>query len=256
VNDELVRTRAGALPADWTDSTAAGSAADDAMAAALLAPIRAGNASAACRDAVALLTESRARAGAIWDVVHLAAAEFMLRRGNFSDVHAVTSVNALHFGFSMARTTETRLFLLLQAVGWMAHFAFTSGLANNNLAPGASILELAPPDADIPADPAAAAEDTLTMVRTARTAAARSAFAYARRHANHPALVTAARRLVFTRATDPHDYKYPAAAFEDMSIVSPAWRPHMLAASMLHLPAPTAPESRTIQRARTAVAGL
>jgi hypothetical protein len=62
--------------------------------------------------------------------------------------------------------------------------------------------------------------------------------------------------VVFTRATDTHDYKYPAAAFEDMSIVSPSWRPHMLAASMLHIPAPAAPESQIIQRAREAVAGL
>lgn len=43
---------------------------------------------------------------------------------------------------------------------------------------------------------------------------------------------------------------------EDMFIVSPSWRPHMLAASMLHLPAPSAPESQIIQRTREAVAGL
>ena len=61
---------------------------------------------------------------------------------------------------------------------------------------------------------------------------------------------------MFTRATDPHDYKYPAAAFEDIPIVSHAWRPHMLAASMLHIPAATAPESAVIQRAKEAVAGL
>ncbi len=256
-NDEHVRAHAAALPIDWADQTASGSAADVATAAALLAPIRAGHAAAACREAIALLTESKVRAGALWDIVHLAAAEFMLRRGNFSDVHAVTSVNALHFGFRMARSTETRLFLLLQALGWMAHFAFTGDLANNpNPAPGRNILELAPADADPPAEPAAAAESILTTMATAPTAAARSAFAYARRYASPSALVSAARRLVFTRATDTHDYKYPAAAFEDMSTVSPSWRPHMLAASILHIPAPTAPESQIIQRARTAVAGL
>ena len=227
------------------------------VAAALLAPIRAANATVACRDALTLLLESKARVGAIWDVVHLTAAEFMLRRGDINAVHAVTSVNALHYGFRMARSTETRLFLLLQAVGWMAHFVIAGGLAGcptpNR---GTNILELAPSEDGIPDDPAAAAESIFATMTTDRTAAARSAFAYAKRHPNQPALFSAARRLVFTRATDTHDYKYPAAAFEDIGIVSPAWRAHMLAASMLHIPAVTAPESPVIQRAKEAVTGL
>jgi hypothetical protein len=256
-NDELVRANAAGLATDWADYTASGAAADAATAAGLLGPIRAGNASSACRDALALLTQSKARAGAIWDVVHLAAAEFMLRRGDIGDIHAVTSVNALHFGFRMARSTETRLFLLLQAVGWMAHFARTGGLVNRSEAtPAANILNLSPPDTDLPNDPAAAAESILTTTATDRVSAARAAYAYSRRHANHPALFSAARRLVFTRATDTHDYKYPAAAFEDIPSVSPSWRSHMLAASMLHIPPPAAPESPVIQRAREAVAGL
>jgi hypothetical protein len=227
------------------------------MAAALLVPIRRGDASSACRDVIELLTSGAARAGAIWDVVHLAAAEFMIRRGDFGDVHAVTSVNALHFGFRMARATETRLFLLLQAVGWMAHFALTGGLAADpNPASGTSIFELAQGSVEIPDDPDAAAESILTAARTERIEASRRAFVYAQRHANQPALFSAARRLVFTRATDTHDYKYPAAAFEDISIVSPAWRPHMLAASMLHIPDRRMPESPVIQRAKEAVAGL
>ena len=198
----------------------------------------------------------------------------MLRRGNIGDLHSVTSLNALHYGFRMARSTETRLFLLLQAVGWMAHFALTGGLAGCPIPnPGTNILELSPPpdappnpcpdlpppvvqDIKLPDDPAAAAELIVNTMATDRTAAARGAFSYATRHANQPALFSAARRLIFTRAVDTHDYKYPAAAFEDIQTVSPAWRPHMLAASMLHIPAVTAPESQVIQRAKEAVKGL
>ena len=256
-NDELVRSHANALPPNWADNSIAGAevSADRETAEALLAPIRAANASGACRDALTLLSESKARAGAIWDIVHLAAAEFMLRRRGFGAVHAVTSVNALHFAFRMARSTETRLFLLLQAVGWMAHFAREIRLADDPGA-GPSILELSAPNARIPDDPTATAESIVSATATAPNDAARAAFAYARRHPNHPALFSAARRLVFTRATDTHDYKYPAAAFEDIPSVSPAWRPHMLAASMLHIPAPNAPESQLILRAKEAVAGI
>jgi hypothetical protein len=157
----------------------------------------------------------------------------------------------------MAGSTDTRLFLLLQAVGWMAHFAFTGGLRNDpDPAPGTNILELTAEDADIPDDPAATAESILRLAPTAPAEAVRLALAYARHHANDQSLFSAARRLVFTRATDTHDYKYPAAAFEDISIVSPSWQPHMLAASMLHIPSPTAAESQVIQRAKEAVAGL
>ncbi|MFN0057397.1 MAG: hypothetical protein ACKVX7_02985 [Planctomycetota bacterium] len=260
-NDELVQAYAAALPRDWVEPATSGAAADAATAAALLAPVRAGNAAIACCEALALLTQSKARAGAIWDVVHLAAAEFMLRNPDLGSVHAVTSVNALHFGFRVARSTETRLFLLLQAVGWMAHFALTGGLAAKpNPAPDENILNLARSAAggleNFPDDPVAAAEYIVNTMATDRSAVARGAFGFATRHANHPALLSAARRLVFTRATDPHGYKYPAAAFEDISVVSPAWQPHMLAASMLYIPAPSVPESGVIQRAKEAVAGL
>jgi hypothetical protein len=256
-NDELVRAHAARLPIDWADDSAVGAAADKSIAGDLLAPIRAGRASDACRHAIALLTDSKAKAGAIWDVVHLAAAEFMIRRGDFGDVHAVTSLNALHFGYRMAQTSETRLFLLLQAVGWMSHFAFTGGLAQNPTPdPDANILELTASELELPQDPEAVSERILRLASTDQIEAARSAIAYAERHANAPAIFSAARRLVFTRANDTHDYKYPAAAFEDISVVSSAWRPHMLAASMLHIPAPTTPESEVIQRAKEAVAGL
>jgi len=253
-NDELVRAHAASLPANWADESTPACGADAATAAALLAPIRASKDAAACRDAVALLSGSKVRAGAIWDVVHLAAAEYMLRRRGIAAVHAVTCVNALHFAFRMARSNETRLFVLLQAVGWMAHFAWTLGLADEpNACP--SILDLAAA-AEIPDDPVAAAENIFAQIGTNVHATACRAFAYAKRHAEHAALFSGARRLVFTKSTEAHDYKYPAAAFEDIPSVSPAWRPHMLAASTLYLPASTVPDSKLIQRAKEAVAGL
>jgi hypothetical protein len=262
-NDELVKTNVPGLASHWDEEPGPRNGAGPDTAAALLAPIRAGNAAQACRDAVSLLTrpDAPASAAAIWDVVHLGAAEFMLRRGDIGDVHAVTSLNALHFAFRMARSTETRLFLLLQAVGWMAHFSLTGGLADRPINPGTNLLELAgPTDEQAHAasrrGAAETAEHIFATMATDRLAAARGAFDHATYHADRQALFAAARRLVFTRAVDTHDYKYPAAAFEDITAVSPRWRPHMLAASMLHIPSITAPESRVIQQAREAVKAL
>ncbi len=260
ISDELVHTNAATLPPGWADEGTPESAADAATAAALLAPIRAADARRACENAVALLTGEgdgpRLRAGAIWDVVHLAAAEFMLRRGGIGPVHAVTSVNALHFGFRAARSTETRLFVLLQAVGWMAHFAHATGLDATDK-PGPSILDLAPPDGGVPDDPAVAVESILAHVGTVGAPqVAAEAFGYAQRHGGEAVLFAGARRLVYTKAVEAHQYKYPAAAFEDISAVSAAWRPHMAAASTLYLPSRAAPDSGLMQRAADAIAGL
>ncbi len=251
-NEELVRDKAAALPGNWADDVSAAAQPDSAITAALLEPIRRGNSDRACGDALALLTQGKVRAGAVWDALHLVAAEFMLRRRGIMSVHAVTSINALRFAFRIARSAETRLFLLLQAVGWMCHFA--QSLALTEIWDGPRILEL--PTGDAPADPAAAVEQIVAQLGVDGPAAAISAIAYANRHPEDRALATAARRLVFTRATDAHDYKYFAAALEDMPIVAPAWRPLLVGASILHLPTPAAPESRVISAARDALRGV
>src|SRR4051794_14370691 len=73
-----------------------------------------------------------------WDAVHLAAAELRMRaRGTaaFVGVHAVTSVNALHYAFLSASDPQVRFLLLLQAVGWMGQFGKWAGTGQNTLRP-------------------------------------------------------------------------------------------------------------------------
>lgn len=254
-NEELVREHASKLPADWANADAA---ADAVLAAALLAPIRAAKAKQAGADAVALLIDGKARAGAIWDIVHLAAAELMYRRPGIAALHAVTSVNALHFGFRNAKSKETRLFMLLQAVGWMAHFTQVTGLTTADK-PTYNILDLAPLAGGVADDPVEVAAGILSEVRAADGWATRTAargFAYAKRHGDHAALVNGARQRVFLKATEAHQYKHPAAAFEDIPAVSAAWRPHLCATATLYLPANSAPDSDVIQRAKDAIKGL
>ena len=48
-------------------------------------------------------------------------------------------------------------------------------------------------------------------------------------------LMDAARRLVFLKGTDSHDYKFSSAVLEDYAHVSPAWRDRYLAASVFWL---------------------
>jgi hypothetical protein len=61
------------------------------------------------------------------------------------------------------------------------------------------------------------------------------------------------RRLIFSKGTDSHDYKYSAAAFEEFLHASPAHRPRMMAASCFYLKPETARDSALLQRTREAL---
>ena len=51
-----------------------------------------------------------------------------------------------------------------------------------------------------------------------------------------------ARRLVFLKGNDAHDYKFSSAVLEDYEHVSPRWRNRYLATSLFYLPGSGAPD--------------
>jgi hypothetical protein len=70
-----------------------------------------------------------------------------------------------------------------------------------------------------------------------------------------PALLTAARRLVFAHGNDSHDYKFCSAALEDYYHATPDWRNRFLATSMFNLRGSGGEETGVIRRTRAALAG-
>lgn len=241
-NVERVQKAADRLPGDWAVADS-----DAGSTRELLSLLREGHTEDACRLAASQLVEGKVRAGSIWDAVHLAAGELMLRRPNLASVHAVTSANALHYAFGMSGRAETRLLVLLQAVGWMGEFRnrFPNGLQD------VRITELTP--AEIPASEEAAAREILAAPKPLTAEAARRAFHYAQLHPEPEVFFREARRLVILKADEEHEYKFPAAIFEDYRLVSPRWRPHMLGVSVYYLRGAGLPDSPVIQRVREAV---
>jgi hypothetical protein len=78
---------------------------------------------AACELVASRLVEGKVKAGAVWDSVHLAAGEMMMCAHKGPEPgHAYTASNALHYSFQASANAETRLLVLLQAVGWLFHF--------------------------------------------------------------------------------------------------------------------------------------
>jgi hypothetical protein len=236
------------LPPEWAEPGIGGADA----AKQILAGIREAKTEEACRGAVDLLLKGEARAPSIWDAAHLASGELIMRMPGILGVHAVTSVNALHYAFRVAGSAETRLLLLLQGVGWMSQFA--NFMAQSDNFGNTNITEVE--GADIPASPEEATEEILALVSSDRAGAARKAFRYAEKHPEPNGFQRAARSLIFAKGQDVHAYKYAAAIFEDYGLVDPAWRPHMLATAVYNLRGSQLPDSTLMQRARDVVRPL
>jgi hypothetical protein len=85
-----------------------------------------------------------------------------------------------------------------------------------------------------------------------RMTAARKALGYLQAGNRPEALIDSARRLVFVKGDDAHDYKFSSAVLEDYYSVSPSWRDRYLAASLLLLPRSGDRDNALIQRIHNA----
>lgn len=98
VNLKLVKDSFAKLPSLWTSD-------DAAETLAVLETIRKAKPQEACAGISSRLVQGKTNAGAVWDAVHLAAAELRMRTVNNAIVglHAVSSANALHHLFWLRR---------------------------------------------------------------------------------------------------------------------------------------------------------
>lgn len=238
----------GSLPEDW-----AGTRTDHGCTLELVALMRDGQTDDACRLTLTHLSERKTQAAGVWDAVHLVTGEFMMRRPNFVFLHSVTTANALHYAFRESVQTETRLLILLQAVGWMCQYRNDSSNKQRPMK-DAKITEIEP--IDIPTQPEAAVEEILAAVSVNNGLAAQKAYRFAQTYPEPDVFMQAARRLIFMKSTEAHDYKYPAAIFEDYSLVDAKWRPHMLGATVYYLRGSSLPDSPVMQQARDAIRNL
>jgi hypothetical protein len=232
------------LPATWT-----GPANDRAATGDLLDAMRTATIEDACTKALEQLQSGKTQAQSTWDAVHLAAGELIMRQPGILGIHAVTSVNALHYAFRTAVNPETRLLMLLHAVAWMGQFRESMG--GRGKFGSVKITAIEP--AKIDATEAKAAAETLALVGKDLPGAAARAYALAEKHPEPETYFKLARRLVFRKGNDAHRYKYAAAIFEDYGLVSPVWRPQMLATSVYYLNGSEEPDSKLMTHAMESV---
>src|SRR5439155_10841519 len=135
---------------------------------------------------------------------------------------------------------ETRLLLLLQGTAFMTMFRESmqgrGALADTQLEKVGQAVSLPAGSAQRQADSLPHSVDEIFAdVSRDRGEAARKTYAYLQAGGSLEAQMTAARRLIFLKGADAHDYKFSCAALEDYYHVSPAWRNHYLATSMFNL---------------------
>ena len=258
------------LPPGW-----AGEHADRAATRELLGQIREGGAETASALAVQQLRRG-VGAQALWDAVHLAIAELLVRHNDgwglaSRPLHSNTSTNALHYAFRTATVPATRLLVLLQAVAWAADK--TGGDRASRSLRELSLTDL--PAVTLPASSDDAVADIFAQLpsRTYRwdatnrralltygrradaDEACRKVFVLAReRPTAVPLFVQTAHSWLCRKASnDTHEYKFLAAILEDAGWVSPQWRPHLLAASVHYFHGDRSPDNTIIQQARDAL---
>jgi hypothetical protein len=260
------------LPPDW-----AGRRADRGAAIELLALLHTGDGKGACEWAFATLKKGAVQAQSVWDAVFLAAGEIMLRFNTYDalparPLHTSTSMNALHYAFHACPDPATRLYTLLMAVDWTAGYTATE-LGQKKLR-DMKLTELPRVEAAGTAEQAVEAifgdhpvrkYDAARKLFTSEYVGKKedmdrvvaSAFAFARKYADHRPFTAAALRLVCLKATEnAHDVKFPAAIFENYESVSREWRPHLLAASVHWLPGARMEDNPAVKQAREALRGL
>jgi hypothetical protein len=264
-NQELARKTLPRLPADWaTNEPSRGATLE------LFHLLRQGKTDAVCELICAQLSSGRVKAGAVWDAVHLVAADLLFRYktggiaiGGYL-IHAVTSTNALRCGFDSSDDDAVRLLMLLQSVGGLGN-QFILPNAKDGQLRGMNLLELKADDTK----GSAAITDVFAMLpnktkdpspeeaeayRKVSDEACKMSFALLQSSANLVAFKQAARSLLCVKATrDPHDLKYPVAAFEDTTLANPEWRPYLLASSVHALHGTASADSTALVQARKAL---
>jgi hypothetical protein len=237
-NVELVKK----IRADWLHGKP-----DSAATREMLNTLRAANADEACDKVIELLNREIAPQS-IWDALFDAAGELLMRRPGIVSLHAVTSTNALHFAFQQSANDETRRLLLLQNAAFIPLFR-----GDLDAAKELRIDELAP--AEIKKDATLALPEILDEISRDRLSAARKVLAYLGAGQSPEQFIQAARRTVFLKGRDSHDYKFSSAVLEDYAQISPAWRDRFLASSVFHLRGSGDPDNSLVQRTRAALQG-
>ncbi|MGB7160826.1 MAG: hypothetical protein WBD40_22370 [Tepidisphaeraceae bacterium] len=219
---------------------------DDDAARQLLSTLRANSERDAAAQVVELLNNGIAPQS-VWDGLLCGAGELTMRSPGIVSLHAVTTCNALRYAYEASGDDRTRLMLMTQAASFLPLFRGAPGRGRDVTVDGFEATATKATGAD-------AVSEVFDAAGADRMAAASKALAYlSADHATAKPMIDHARRLVFLKGNDSHDYKFSSAVLEDHANVSPAWRNRYFAASLFLLPTPAERDNALVERTRAAL---
>jgi hypothetical protein len=185
----------------------------------------------------------------IWDGLFLGAGELLMRQPGIVGLHTLTTLNALHYASQSTGDAGTSKLCLLQAAAFLT--MFREAMKSRGKLGDAKIDELQPSEDNHESNP----ESIFAELSKDKTQAARRALSFLNGNpAGAKELTDEARRLIFLKGTDAHDYKFSVAVMEDAMSLSPAVRNRFLAASLFWLKGSGSADSPLVKRTRAALA--
>lgn len=176
----------------------------------------------------------------------LSAGELVMQAPAIISLHAMTFTNAVNYAWNRCRDRETRRMLLLQNASFLPLFKRHGGDR------GLLIDEIEPqtPEAE---EPVAAAEEIFATLSDDPTKASAKVLGQLQRDPHPGAIANTARRLIFLKGSNSHDYKYSSAVLEDYEHLPSPARERLLAASVYLLRGSKADDNRLVRRTREAL---
>ncbi|MCM2374636.1 hypothetical protein [Aporhodopirellula aestuarii] len=183
------------------------------------------------------------------DALFLSAAEMLGQQPGIISLHSATATNAMQYSFRTAYRDETRRELLLQNAAFIPYFR--DSMRSRGKVGSQKI------DGEMAVDESAGSMNVDEMFRTVsedRQKAAGAMRAFLSSGGRPELLINAARRLVFLKGNDSHDYKFSSAALEDFYAISPEFRSAYLANAAYLLPGSKDRDNGLVNRVQEALA--
>jgi hypothetical protein len=209
----------------------------------LLETFRGGSAAEASKAVAGMLTRGIS-SRSIYDALLLGGGELLMRQPGIVALHSMTTTNAMRYTFATSSNEKTRLRILLQNAAFLPMFRESMGGRG----------EVAEAPIDRLEESEGTLEGVLDKIGKDRAAAASSLLGLLDGGTRPEDFTDAARRLVFLKGNNSHDYKFSSAVLEDFYQLTPEWRNRYLAASTFQLRGNSARDNELVRRTRAALA--
>ena len=200
-------------------------------------------------DATAELIGNGIAPQSISDARFLSAGEMLGQQPGIIALHSATTTNAMQYAYRTAYRERTRRELLLQNAAFIPYFR-ESMKGRGKV--GTHRIDAVPESSA--AEQSSSVDQLFKVVSSDRKRASSAMQGFLDSGKRPEALINAARRLVFLKGNDSHDYKFSSAALEDFYAISPNFRNAYLASAAYLLPGSEDRDNGLVDRVRDALA--